>query len=78
MLIFVITFDRKSAYCELFLFSCSSDEIEKMPLITTPEVAGLPSTVEIGYYTQAVEEMWTHLRVLQPETGMPLSFFTSI
>uniref|UniRef100_H2LCS2 Dynein axonemal heavy chain 10 n=1 Tax=Oryzias latipes TaxID=8090 RepID=H2LCS2_ORYLA len=43
-------------------------EIEKMPLITTPEVAGLPSTVEIGYYTQAVEEMWTHLRVLQPET----------
>ncbi|XP_078791125.1 dynein axonemal heavy chain 10 isoform X3 [Oryzias latipes] len=46
-----------------------TDEIEKMPLITTPEVAGLPSTVEIGYYTQAVEEMWTHLRVLQPETG---------
>ncbi|XP_024136867.1 dynein heavy chain 10, axonemal isoform X4 [Oryzias melastigma] len=46
-----------------------TDEIEKMPSLSTPEVTGLHSNVEIGYYTQAVKEMWTHLRDLQPETG---------
>ncbi|MEQ2264381.1 Dynein heavy chain 10, axonemal [Xenotaenia resolanae] len=40
-----------------------------MPLANTPEVMGLHSNVEIGYYTLAVREMWTHLIDLQPQTG---------
>lgn len=31
---------------------------------------GLHSNAEIGYYTNAVKEMWTHLIDLQPQTGM--------
>ncbi|MED6232426.1 Dynein heavy chain 10, axonemal, partial [Ataeniobius toweri] len=45
------------------------EEIENMPLANTPEVMGLHSNVEIGYYTLAVKEMWTHLIDLQPQTG---------
>uniref|UniRef100_A0A3P8UAE7 Dynein axonemal heavy chain 10 n=1 Tax=Amphiprion percula TaxID=161767 RepID=A0A3P8UAE7_AMPPE len=45
------------------------DEIEALPLANTPEVMGLHSNAEIGYYTQAVKEMWTHLIDLQPQTG---------
>lgn len=45
------------------------DEIEAMPLANTPEVMGLHSNAEIGYYTNAVKEMWTHLIDLQPQTG---------
>uniref|UniRef100_A0A3Q0RWL2 Uncharacterized protein n=1 Tax=Amphilophus citrinellus TaxID=61819 RepID=A0A3Q0RWL2_AMPCI len=45
-------------------------EIETMPLANTPEVMGLHSNAEIGYYTNAVKEMWTHLIDLQPQTGM--------
>ncbi|XP_030593055.1 dynein heavy chain 10, axonemal isoform X2 [Archocentrus centrarchus] len=45
------------------------DEIETMPLANTPEVMGLHSNAEIGYYTNAVKEMWTHLIDLQPQTG---------
>lgn len=41
-----------------------------MPLANTPEVMGLHSNAEIGYYTNAVKEMWTHLIDLQPQTGM--------
>uniref|UniRef100_A0A3Q0RTU3 Uncharacterized protein n=1 Tax=Amphilophus citrinellus TaxID=61819 RepID=A0A3Q0RTU3_AMPCI len=44
--------------------------IETMPLANTPEVMGLHSNAEIGYYTNAVKEMWTHLIDLQPQTGM--------
>uniref|UniRef100_A0A3Q3B280 Dynein axonemal heavy chain 10 n=1 Tax=Kryptolebias marmoratus TaxID=37003 RepID=A0A3Q3B280_KRYMA len=43
-------------------------EIEKMPLANTPEVLGLHSNADIGYYTLAAKEMWTHLIDLQPQT----------
>ncbi|XP_028270606.1 dynein heavy chain 10, axonemal isoform X2 [Parambassis ranga] len=45
------------------------EEIDSMPLANTPEVMGLHSNAQIGYYTQAVKEMWTHLIDLQPQTG---------
>uniref|UniRef100_A0A4W6GCG3 Dynein axonemal heavy chain 10 n=1 Tax=Lates calcarifer TaxID=8187 RepID=A0A4W6GCG3_LATCA len=45
------------------------DEIETLPLANTPEVMGLHSNAEIGYYTQAAKDMWTHLIDLQPQTG---------
>nr|XP_046243361.1 dynein axonemal heavy chain 10 [Scatophagus argus] len=44
------------------------DEIESLPLANTPEVLGLHSNAEIGYYTQAAKDMWTHLIDLQPQT----------
>uniref|UniRef100_A0A4W6G9Y8 Dynein axonemal heavy chain 10 n=1 Tax=Lates calcarifer TaxID=8187 RepID=A0A4W6G9Y8_LATCA len=46
-----------------------TDEIETLPLANTPEVMGLHSNAEIGYYTQAAKDMWTHLIDLQPQTG---------
>uniref|UniRef100_A0A3B3TNK4 Dynein axonemal heavy chain 10 n=1 Tax=Poecilia latipinna TaxID=48699 RepID=A0A3B3TNK4_9TELE len=45
------------------------DEIENMPLANTPEVMGLHSNAEIGYYTLAVKELWSHLIDLQPQSG---------
>ncbi|XP_058811885.1 dynein axonemal heavy chain 10 isoform X1 [Topomyia yanbarensis] len=42
--------------------------IETLPLTNTPEVFGLHSNAEIGYYTIAVREMWTYLIDLQPQT----------
>ncbi|XP_031712248.1 dynein heavy chain 10, axonemal [Anarrhichthys ocellatus] len=45
------------------------DEIEMQPLVNTAEVLGLHSNAEIGYYTQAAKDMWTHLRDLHPQTG---------
>lgn len=47
-----------------------TEEIENLPLVNTPEVMGLHSNAEIGYYTQAAKDMWTHLIDLQPQTGM--------
>ncbi|XP_076854099.1 dynein axonemal heavy chain 10 [Brachyhypopomus gauderio] len=44
-------------------------EIESLPLANTPEVFGLHPNAEIGYYTQAARDMWTHLIELQPQTG---------
>ncbi|XP_066546047.1 dynein axonemal heavy chain 10 [Amia ocellicauda] len=44
-------------------------EIESLPLANTPEVFGLHPNAEIGYYTQAARDMWTHLIDLQPQTG---------
>ncbi|XP_078713472.1 dynein axonemal heavy chain 10 [Lampetra fluviatilis] len=44
-------------------------EVESLPLANTPEVFGLHSNAEIGYYTQAVRAMWRHLVDLQPQTG---------
>ncbi|XP_067084612.1 dynein axonemal heavy chain 10 [Osmerus mordax] len=44
-------------------------EIEALPLANTPEVFGLHPNAEIGYYTQAARDMWTHLIDLQPQTG---------
>ncbi|XP_051514176.1 dynein axonemal heavy chain 10 [Myxocyprinus asiaticus] len=45
------------------------DEIESLPLANTAEVFGLHPNAEIGYYTQAVRDMWGHLIELQPQTG---------
>ncbi|TWW60421.1 Dynein heavy chain 10, axonemal [Takifugu flavidus] len=45
------------------------EEIESLPLANTPEVMGLHSNAEIGYYTQAAKDMWCHLIDLQPQTG---------
>jgi len=46
-----------------------------MPLANTPEVFGLHPNADIGYYTSAAKEMWSHLIDLQPQTGkMHLSF----
>uniref|UniRef100_A0A3B4BKR2 Uncharacterized protein n=1 Tax=Periophthalmus magnuspinnatus TaxID=409849 RepID=A0A3B4BKR2_9GOBI len=44
-------------------------EIEKLPLVNTPEVLGLHPNAEIGYYTQAAKDMWANLIDLQPQTG---------
>ncbi|XP_068610937.1 dynein axonemal heavy chain 10 [Brachionichthys hirsutus] len=44
------------------------DEIESLPLANTPGVIGLHTNAEIGYYTQAAKDMWTHLIDLQPQT----------
>lgn len=46
-----------------------SDYIETLPLANTPEVFGLHPNAEIGYYTQAARDMWSHLVELQPQTG---------
>ena len=46
-----------------------SDYIETLPLSNTPEVFGLHSNAEIGYYTQAAREMWMNLIELQPQSG---------
>ncbi|XP_058137242.1 dynein axonemal heavy chain 10 [Dasypus novemcinctus] len=45
------------------------EAIEALPLSNTPEVFGLHSNAEIGYYTQAARAMWDHLLELQPQTG---------
>jgi len=46
-----------------------ADEIESLPLANTADVFGLHPNAEIGYYTQAARDMWTHLIELQPQTG---------
>ncbi|XP_076452214.1 dynein axonemal heavy chain 10-like [Babylonia areolata] len=43
--------------------------IESLPLANTPDVFGLHPNAEIGYYTQAARDMWSHLVELQPQTG---------
>lgn len=45
------------------------DFIDELPLVNTPDVFGLHPNAEIGYYTQAVKEIWNHLIDLQPQTG---------
>merc|ERR1719422_769190 len=45
------------------------DYIESLPLANTPEVFGLHPNAEIGYYTTAARDMWSHLVELQPQTG---------
>ncbi|XP_054248884.1 dynein axonemal heavy chain 10 [Indicator indicator] len=45
------------------------EAIEALPLANSPEVLGLHANAEIGYYTQAVHSMWSHLLDLQPQTG---------
>ena len=46
-----------------------TEYIETLPLANTPEVFGLHPNAEIGYYTNAAKEMWSHLVELQPQTG---------
>ncbi|XP_066140827.1 dynein axonemal heavy chain 10 [Euwallacea fornicatus] len=41
--------------------------IDELPLTNSPEVIGLHSNAEIGYYTQATKEMWNILIELQPQ-----------
>uniref|UniRef100_A0A8C4N1H9 Dynein heavy chain 10, axonemal n=1 Tax=Eptatretus burgeri TaxID=7764 RepID=A0A8C4N1H9_EPTBU len=71
--------------CQPFHFFCNKDVdyyipelgqkddylrvIESLPLANTPEVLGLHSNAEIGYYTQAARTMWSHLLELLPQTG---------
>ena len=45
------------------------EAIEALPLVNTPEVFGLHSNAEIGYFTRATKDMWTQLIELQPQTG---------
>lgn len=51
------------------LCGCIPEAIEALPLSNTPEVLGLHANAEIGYYMQAVRDMWVHLLELQPQTG---------
>lgn len=44
--------------------------IDELPLTNSPDVFGLHPNAEIGYYTQAVRDIWGHLIELQPQTGM--------
>ena len=44
--------------------------IEELPLVNSPEVFGLHPNAEIGYFTLATKDMWSHLIELQPQTGM--------
>lgn len=43
--------------------------IEELPLVNSPEIFGLHPNAEIGYFTQAVKEMWSNLIELQPQVG---------
>ncbi|KAI8420259.1 hypothetical protein MSG28_008800 [Choristoneura fumiferana] len=43
--------------------------IDLLPLANSPEVFGLHPNAEIGYFSQAVREMWGHLIELQPQTS---------
>lgn len=52
------------------MWFCVAEAIEDLPLANTPEVLGLHANAEIGYYTQAVHNMWSHLLDLQPQTGV--------
>ncbi len=45
------------------------DVLESLPLANTPNVFGLHANAEIGYYTNAAKDIWTHLVDLQPQTG---------
>ncbi|KAJ8963302.1 hypothetical protein NQ318_018771 [Aromia moschata] len=47
--------------------------IDELPLANSPEVFGLHSNAEIGYYTQATKEMWNLLIDLQPQTCTTLT-----
>ncbi|KYN43305.1 Dynein heavy chain 10, axonemal, partial [Trachymyrmex septentrionalis] len=44
--------------------------IEELPLVNGPEIFGLHSNAEIGFFTQAVKGMWKHLIELQPQTAV--------
>uniref|UniRef100_A0A3B3Z281 Dynein axonemal heavy chain 10 n=1 Tax=Poecilia mexicana TaxID=48701 RepID=A0A3B3Z281_9TELE len=48
-----------------FNLACVADEIENMPLANTPEVMGLHSNAEIGYYTLAVKDITREEQISQ-------------
>ena len=48
---------------------CLIEYIDSLDNINTPEVFGLHSNAEIGYYTKAAKDMWEHLVELQPQTN---------
>lgn len=60
------------------LSSYNSDFIDELPLINSPNVFGLHSNAEIGYFSHAVKEMWNHLVQLQPQTGKGSLMFARI
>ena len=43
--------------------------IDTLPLANTPEVFGLHTNAEIGYFTRATKDLWIQLIELQPQTG---------
>ncbi|XP_068620608.1 LOW QUALITY PROTEIN: dynein axonemal heavy chain 10 [Battus philenor] len=45
------------------------DFVDTLPLSNTPEVFGLHPNAEIGYFSQAVRDMWMSLIDLQPQTS---------
>lgn len=45
------------------------DYIDTLPLANTPEVFGLHTNAEIGYFTRATRDLWIQLIELQPQTG---------
>ena len=45
------------------------DYIEQLSLTNTPEVFGLHTNAEIGYFTRAAKDLWSQLVELQPQTG---------
>lgn len=60
---------RNRGWCDGVFSLLIIEAIEALPLTNTPEVFGLHSNAEIGYYTQAARDMWAHLLELQPQTG---------
>lgn len=66
---FVCVSEREGARGDLAV--CAVEAIEALPLANTPEVFGLHPNAEIGYYTQAARDLWSHLLELQPQTGSP-------
>jgi len=44
--------------------------IDELPLENSPMVFGLHANAEIGYFTEAVKNMWSHMIDLQPQTGI--------
>ena len=46
-----------------------TEYIESLPLANSPRVFGLHANAEIGYYTKAARDIWSHLVELQPQTG---------
>ena len=45
------------------------EAVEAFPLANTPEVFGLHTNAEIGYFTRAAKNLWAQLVELQPQTG---------
>ena len=45
------------------------DDINNLPLNSSPEIFGLHSNAEIGYYSNATKYLWESLINLQPRTN---------